>query len=790
MYESGFTDLIPVIPPGASLAPSSAIPPGSVGKIPGRRLENGLWVGMNWRKTKASIDDIRTWQRWGANCGLRSDSFPAVDIDCADPTLAQIIEDAALAQLGPAPVRVGNPPKRLLPYRTAAPFGRMRLWMRKNDQHYLVEVLGQGTQYLVSGIHPTTQRAYEWSRDPAAIGAAGLTEITLEKAAAFLTYMEQTAEMLGYICEREGTGKREAERKGDQTAFLAPSLDELRQVVELLPNTSTLFPSRTDWLKVGYAIRAAAGEDNEPEAFNLFALWSAKWEGDDRSPLGNDPDKTREEWRRIKGPFSVGWSWLAEMARPYGFNDADFPVEEAAPTPAEDVRAPFLSDQWLALEVVKYSHMYLRYVPMLEKWLVWNRGRWQPDAAMLAEDTIKIELRKIAQKYNGAGASDKEAAAMMKEAKIIASAGKAAAVKQLVQSDRAIAVHPDSLDFDPWLLNTPGGIVDLRTGKMSSPDPDQLMTKSTSVTPDFNGPTPLWTKFLQEATGGDVQLQQYLQRLGGYALTGSTREQQYTFIYGPGGNGKGVFLNTLTGILGDYARQAPMDTFIASNNEKHATDLAMLQGARLVAASETQAGKRWDEAKLKSMTGGDRITARFMRQDFFTYEPQFKLVFIGNYKPVISNLDDAMRRRTHLVPFTVKPAVIDKELASKLKAEWPAILAWLIQGCLEWQQDGLNAPEIVLDATEEYFSDSDPVGQWIDESCTVGGDGWTPLIDLWNSWVEWTNGRGEYKGKIQRLGQMLEAKKFEKRKGGTSRRVEFFGIKVANRTDPLEAAGV
>ena len=173
MFAAGFTDLIPVIPPGAILAPSSKIAPSAIGKIPGQRLENGLWVGMNWRKYDATIEAVKKWQRDGANTGLRADAFPAIDIDCADPTLAKIIEDAVTAELGPAPVRIGNPPKRLLPYRLVGPqFGRMRLWMKRVDaegnvHHYLVEVLGQGTQYLVAGMHPKTLRAYEWSEDPA-----------------------------------------------------------------------------------------------------------------------------------------------------------------------------------------------------------------------------------------------------------------------------------------------------------------------------------------------------------------------------------------------------------------------------------------------------------------------------------------------------------------------------------------------------------------------------------------------------------------------------------------------
>ncbi len=788
MFEAGFTDLIPVIPPGASLAPTSKIPPGSAGKIPGKRTANNLWVGMNWREIKATIDDVRLWHNWGANVGLRSDRFPGVDIDCADESLAQIVEDAATSCLGPAPVRIGNPPKRLLPYRTTEPFGRMRLWMRRGDQHFLVEVLGQGTQYLVSGTHPTTRRPYQWNVDPAGLTADGLTCISKESASAFLDHVLQLAEMLGYECEREGDGRQMAERKGDQAQFLAPSMDELREVVERLPNTNTMFPSRTDWLKVGYAIRAAAGEENEPEAFDLFSYWSSKWEGNGRSE-GNTPEYVRNEWRRIKGPYSVGWSWLSELARKFGYNDSPFAVEAEAPSPTptkeEDDGAPFLSDQWLALKIVEMSQSILRYSPMMDKWFVWDRGRWQPDAVMLAEDVVKTCLRKIARKYQGAGTTEKEKQKWEQECRSICSSGKATAVRVLVQSDRAIAVSPESLDYNLWILNTPGGIIDLTTGNIQDSDPDQLCTKSTVVAPDFGMPTPLWTAFLEEATGGDIQLQAYLRRLGGYALTGSTREQQFCFIYGPGGNGKGVFLNTLKAILGDYARTAPMDTFTAATTDKHATDLAGLAGARLVVASETESGKRWDEPKLKSMTGGDDIAARFMHKDFFTYTPQFKLIFIGNYKPDIRNIDEAMRRRAHIVPFTVKPKVKDLDLREKLRAEWPGILAWLVRGCLEWQKEGLNPPASVAQATEEYFAENDPVGQWILECC-VESDEPVALLEMWDSWQAWSRGRGEYTGKIQRLAQVLEAKGYQKRKDPKSRAVTFTGVKPVNRLDPME----
>ena len=165
---------------------------------------------------------------------------------------------------------------------------------------------------------------------------------------------------------------------------------------------------------------------------------------------------------------------------------------------------------------------------------------------------------------------------------------------------------------------------------------------------------PRWQRFLDQVTAGDQDLQRFLRRIAGYGLTGSTREHALFFFYGTGANGKGTFLNTLTAILGDYAKVAGMDTFTESHTDRHPTELAMLRGARIVAAQETEEGRRWAESRIKALTGGDPITARFMRQDFFTYTPQFKLLIAGNHKPGLRNIDEAIRRRFHLLPFTVR----------------------------------------------------------------------------------------------------------------------------------------
>jgi putative DNA primase/helicase len=381
------------------------------------------------------------------------------------------------------------------------------------------------------------------------------------------------------------------------------------------------------------------------------------------------------------------------------------------------------------------------------------------------------------------GVTPVEKAKSDKLAQQICSAGKATAVAQLMRSDRAIAVSMESLDHNQWILNTPAGVVDLTTGKLHDPDPDALATKVTAVRPDFAGACPEWRRFLAEATGGDVELERYLQRLCGYALTGSTREQHLTFIYGDGGNGKSVFLNVLSGVLGDYASTATMDTFTASYGDKHTTDIAMLVGSRLVTASETVAGKRWDEARIKSVTGGEPITARFMRQDNFTFLPQFKLVFIGNYRPEVRDVGTAMRRRIQMVPFTITPARVDKELGSKLREEWPAILAWMIEGCLSWQSIGLAPPRIVCEATDEYFDTEDAIGRWLrervvaEEGCTV------TTQELFQSWREWAAQNNEYVGSTKRFSEALKSRGLQRWQDSKTRRMGYAGIRLEDRQD-------
>jgi putative DNA primase/helicase len=273
---------------------------------------------------------------------------------------------------------------------------------------------------------------------------------------------------------------------------------------------------------------------------------------------------------------------------------------------------------------------------------------------------------------------------------------------------------------------------------------------------------------LREATGGDDALIRFLQQFLGYSLTGSTREHALLFVYGGGGNGKSVLLNTVSWIFGNYETTAAIDAFVATRGEKHTTDLAMLRCARLVTASEIAKGRVWNENLVKQVTGGDPITARFMRQDNFTFRPIFKLIVIGNHKPRLQSVNEAVRRRFNIVPLDQKPAKPDLQLEEKLRGEAPGILRWMIDGCLDWQKAGLVRPASVLAATAEYFAMQDLFGQWLEDECVVEpGNRWKSAksAELFTSWGDYAKRAGEHPGSKVSFADELKERGLEPGKG-------------------------
>lgn len=323
-WRKGYRQLVSVIPPGADLTPASRVGKAQRGKAPGRRKPSGMWSGYNWRKHQPTLADMRQWDQDGANIGIKADLFPAVDIDTVDESMAQLIRNVALNTLGRAPARIGAYPKQLLVYRTEEPFGRMRLWI--DNRKHLVEILGQGQQYLIAGTHNATLMPYRWESAihgiPMAVPKASqLTEISCIKAQGFLLALENILTKQGISVQREGDGAKAERVIVVQDELIAPSIKELTEAVEKIPNDNDTFPERRDYLRMGYAIKAAAGA-HERKGEVIFQEWAAKWEGNGVF-AGNDPLVVHDDYARIRGPFVVGWPWIQEQAGIGGEDDFD-----------------------------------------------------------------------------------------------------------------------------------------------------------------------------------------------------------------------------------------------------------------------------------------------------------------------------------------------------------------------------------------------------------------------------------------------------------------------------------
>lgn len=442
---------------------------------------------------------------------------------------------------------------------------------------------------------------------------------------------------------------------------------------------------------------------------------------------------------------------------------------EADPEPLP----PRYSDDALALEFAARhaeGEGAFRYVALWNKWMRFDGRRWSKDGRLHAFSAA----RKICRAEASACIDDD------KVARELTSTSKQVAVVTMARSDPRLAASTDQWDPDLWALNTPDGVVDLKTGKLRPHRVEDYCTRMTAVGPEKMD-CPNWTKFLKTITADNEALTLFLQRVAGYALTGDTREECLFYGYGQGGNGKGTLLSTFSGILADYHASASMETFAASKTDRHPTEIAKLRGARLVTASETEEGRRWAEARIKELTGNDHpLTARFMRQDEFEFTPQFTLFFIGNNKPGIATVNHAIRRRFNLIPFDVviPEDQVDVQLKKNLRKEWPGILQWMIDGCLDWQKYGLNPPEIVKQATEDYLEEQDALARWIDDDCedVRGTSKWTAGSTLYKAWRTYAIANGEVPGSSGDFKVKLENKGFLYERHMTVRR--FHGIRL------------
>lgn len=405
----------------------------------------------------------------------------------------------------------------------------------------------------------------------------------------------------------------------------------------------------------------------------------------------------------------------------------------------------------------------IRYCFDFCKWLVWDGVRWAIDRDGAALDKAKDTARKIlaeAATLDDTDDSRKLAAWSFRSQ----ARERMAAMLFLAQSD--VSVRPEHLDTHPWLLNVANGTLDLRTGKLRPADRADLMTKAAPVVYDPAATCPEWLAFLARIFDGNAEIIRYVQKAVGYSLTGDDREQAFFVCYGVGRNGKSTLLETLAALLGeDYAQQAAPELLMQKTHDRHPTELAALRGMRLVTAIETGEGRRLNEPLVKQLTGGDRISARFMRGDFFTFTPTHKLWLATNHKPTIRGTDLGMWRRIKLIPFTIQIPDAEKDdgLKARLRATEarPGILNWMLEGVLLWQREGLSPPQAVSAATQAYRDEMDVLAAWLTDCCVIAKQAEASAADLYRSYCQWREQNGERAETQTRFGSRLKEREFE-----------------------------
>ncbi len=386
----------------------------------------------------------------------------------------------------------------------------------------------------------------------------------------------------------------------------------------------------------------------------------------------------------------------------------------------------------------------LLYCNRWQSWLTWDGQRYTRDESDEIERRAKDTVR--AMYAEAAALADEDARTALAKHALKSEAGQR--VREMInaaRSEEGVAVIPATFDRDPWLLNVANGAIDLHTGQMRAARREDRITKLAPVVYDPDATCPTWLAFLDRVMDGKQELIDFLQRAVGYSLTGDISEHCLFLLFGSGRNGKSTFVETLSALLNDYALTTTTDTLLVQRAGGIPNDLARLVGARLVSASESEAGRNLAEALVKQLTGGDTISARFLHAEFFDFRPAFKLWFRTNHKPTIRGTDDGIWSRIKLIPFTqrIPDAEMDKHLPDRLLTELPGILAWAVAGCLAWQRDGLGTPEAVTAATSEYRAEMDILATFLADRCTIGQDHRCTAKELYGSYTTWAEENGE-----------------------------------------------
>lgn len=482
-------------------------------------------------------------------------------------------------------------------------------------------------------------------------------------------------------------------------------------------------------------------------------------------PTHNTPlQKSRNGngWRCLDASGELCFWWHGE-----GYSAPAAPAVPAVPaapadSPISEVWRKILESDIIDTDRGNARRLCVRFGDVLKHsaeygWYVWDGRYWKPgadkEASQLAQVVI-IELREQALEEE----DEKKRAALLKHARSSESADKIAAMLRLAATQPEIAMPYTSFDQHEYLLTVRNGTIDLLTGKLLPHDKNHLITKMIDIEYKPDATCSTWLAFLDRSMRSNQDNIDFLHKAIGYTLTGSTREQCMFFMYGLGSNGKSTFGETLMALLGGYSMKAPSSMFMATKNPEASThDNARLANKRLVLASEIEQGSRLGESTIKDLTGGDTLAGRFLYKEPFDFAPSHKLWMYGNHDPQIRGTDNGIWRRIRKIPFTVTLSENEKDpnLKEKLKNELPGILAWAVQGCIRWHNEGLQTTKDIEEATKAYRSEMDVLGMFIDEACVLGVDRSAPMAALYKAYTAWCKEAGEHEQNQRRFNAQL-----------------------------------
>jgi putative DNA primase/helicase len=532
----------------------------------------------------------------------------------------------------------------------------------------------------------------------------------------------------------------------------------------------------------GYMLRN--GEDAGDVERILVSAWELR-----RAPRQGVEDARKSvpdtAARLARNEPATGGRRLEELIPGMPAKIADF-LGWQRPDMREQRRSYWLTDLGNAERFIDTYRGLVLWCPARKAWLLWGGARWGWDE----RGAVRKLAHKVARGIYKDAAHEPDDAKQREIAKFARASQNESRIGAMLNEARPyLAVGMDELDADPWLINCQNGTLDLRTCRLKDHDPADRITKIVPVDHDPDAPCPRFKQFLKETLVEDGVIS-FVKRYSGYTLTGITRERLLAILYGFGKNGKTTLVELLRDVMGDYAANTDTETLLMRKYQGVGNDVAALKGARFVSAAEVEQGRRLAESKVKQLTGQDTVSARFLFAEKFDFKPEFKLWLSTNNKPDVKGTDDAIWDRLRLIPFTQRfnGARQDPKLPEKLRAEMPGVLAWMVEGCLEWQEHGLGEPESVREATEQYRAEMDTLAAFIEDRCVVRPDAVAPATPLYKEYQMWCDDAGEKPETQKMFGMRLRERGFvsDKLKRGPHKdRKGWFGIGLrADHPDP------